>query len=371
MNALLNAMEADGCPLGRLINHPFVWAYGRSQSGKTTIVSLLAAARMALGHQIEYASMDEDIEPLRWSNVALGPLSYADRAEHVAVTIRGATKGSLAGHGFIFDELLASYADLGIDLNPLLLAVLTKGSKTRCNFVGISHADTSGSHGLSGIDAAWREERISIQAIHTEDARGERSPSGRYLVSNGPDSEEWAIPTWMLTMCNSYGVPCPVVWLLSHFPELRQGRTQSPPAPSTTAPKWASMGMVQTPVQSGSEAVQARFSGSGMVQGSNHGSEAVQGLNPSELGTFGDLNLNGSGFMNRFEPAEPPSEPANPSQFFTNLNLNRSDAIDRISGLKAAGLNQGQIILALWGCPKGGSKAYTEAVSQYKELMGD
>ncbi|MEG4521039.1 MULTISPECIES: GIY-YIG nuclease family protein [unclassified Microcoleus] len=57
---------------------------------------------------------------------------------------------------------------------------------------------------------------------------------------------------------------------------------------------------------------------------------------------------------------------------FTASNLSRQVAKDLIEKLKNdAKLNQTEIIQSLWECKKGGSKAWTEAYAQYKELMGE
>lgn len=43
----------------------------------------------------------------------------------------------------------------------------------------------------------------------------------------------------------------------------------------------------------------------------------------------------------------------------------------RIKDLKAAGMNQTQIILAVWGAKKGGTKRYQQALAEYKQLTGE
>lgn len=343
MAVLLKAMAAAGFPLGRLLKHPFVWCYGRSQSGKTTIAMLLSLARIAMGNRIEYLSTDEDVEPLAWAAIALGEVPYAQGLTRIAELLNQATKGSLAGQGWVLDEMLAAAGQYGIDLKPLLTAVLMKGSKAKGLVIGISQADTSSAHGLKGIDAAWREERISIEAIPTEDDLGERSPSGRYVVTQGNDGELWALPEWMLTDLNQYGSPCPVVWMLAQFPELR--------------------GAVQPGSAFGSGPVQPGFSGSAFGSALNPGSEAVQALNQREPGTFGDWEPGPEPVLNR---AEPPLNQAEPGTL--PLNLNREEAIARIDELRGLGLNQTQILAALWGVKKGGSKAYAEALEAYRDL---
>lgn len=79
------------------------------------------------------------------------------------------------------------------------------------------------------------------------------------------------------------------------------------------------------------------------------------------------------------EPVEPVVEPAEPLQVkdsepktgvFTKSKLTKEQARSLISTLRTE-LTQTQIIEKLWGCTKGGSRAYEEARKQYLELMGE
>ncbi|MBD2054592.1 hypothetical protein H6F88_00855 [Oculatella sp. FACHB-28] len=227
MKALLKAMAQSGCPLGTLLNQPFCWFWGNSQSGKTTLATLLAIARMGMGHAIGYFSTDSDVAPLHWARMEDSPEGYSFALDDVARRISTAPKGSLKGEGWVFDEMFAAYGTYELELNPLLNAALMKLAKTCGTLIGISQVDTSGAHGLKNIDAAWRSERVSIQAIHEEDELGDRSPTGRYIVTRGDDSFEWSIPEWMLTELNEWGHTDPVVWLLNRFPELCQGQSNT------------------------------------------------------------------------------------------------------------------------------------------------
>lgn len=130
-------------------------------------------------------------------------------------------------------------------------------------------------------------------------------------------------------------------------------------------------GAVQSGSEIGSGAVQARFSGSEIGSTLNRGSETIQALNRPEINAFSDSVQTGSAVQNHAEPLLNHSEPLVQASFFTNLNLNRKDAIDRIQGLQESGMNQSQIILALWNARKGGSKSYAEAIAQYRDLMGE
>ena len=217
----LKACSQSGFPVGQLMQQPFVWCWGRSQSGKTTIALLLAIARMVSGRAVSYFTTDNDYpKQVSWGRVEDSPEGYSVALDEVRSTISSAGKGQLKPCSWIFDEVLAAAAEHQINIQPLLTCVLMKGAKTGGGIVAISQADTSSAHGLKGLDAAWRCERVSIEAIHSEDELGNRHPTGRYLVANGDNSEEWHTPEWMLTELNDWGHPDPVVWLLNRFPEV-------------------------------------------------------------------------------------------------------------------------------------------------------
>lgn len=70
------------------------------------------------------------------------------------------------------------------------------------------------------------------------------------------------------------------------------------------------------------------------------------------------------------EPAENQVElEESDANFIAELGLETDEAkLNRINQLKAAGLNQEQIILAIWGAKKGGSKGYRAAMDELKRL---
>jgi len=119
---------------------------------------------------------------------------------------------------------------------------------------------------------------------------------------------------------------------------------------------------VQPGSENGSETVQP---GSETVQpGSNpeplnHGSNPVQWLNRCLGEAVQDSEPDGSGFS------------SGGSARFSPENLTSEDVLNRINELKEVGLNQTQILAALWRVKKGGNKAYQDAVAQYKMLTGE
>jgi len=108
-------------------------------------------------------------------------------------------------------------------------------------------------------------------------------------------------------------------------------------------------------VQPGSETVQPGSAPEPL----NHGSNPVQWLNHCLEAEVQDSEPDGSGFS------------SDGSARFSPENLTFEDALNRINELKEVGLNQTQILAALWRVKKGGNKAYQDAVAQYKLLTGE
>jgi len=108
-------------------------------------------------------------------------------------------------------------------------------------------------------------------------------------------------------------------------------------------------------VQPGSETVQPGSTPEPL----NHGSNPVQWLNHCLEAEVQDSEPDGSKFS------------SDGSARFSPENLTSEDALNRINELKEVGLNQTQILAALWRVKKGGNKAYQDAVAQYKLLTGE
>ncbi|ASC70300.1 hypothetical protein XM38_012370 [Halomicronema hongdechloris C2206] len=91
----------------------------------------------------------------------------------------------------------------------------------------------------------------------------------------------------------------------------------------------------------------------GTVQDLNRGSDMVQTLNR----LYGKgYTSQGSG-LNRFGSggSDPP--------------FSTPEILNRVRDCREMGLNQAQILLALWGVKKGGSQAYKDALDQYKTMI--
>jgi hypothetical protein len=243
--ALMAAMAKAGMPIGAILKHPFVMAIGGSQSGKTSFSTVLSILRMATGCSCLYATVDDDVPPVKWSKLASSPLRYVETMDEVAKTISAAGKGALQGQAWVFDEVLRSSQEFGADITKLLIPSLTKGAKTGGLLVVLTHAKTCSAHNLKpGFSEAWQRDRVAIEAQREGDEFGEYTPTGEYLVSI-PEKEPqlWRWPEWMLINLD------PVGWVLDAFPEFKgkalegADRGQDMPLkPTTAAPAWASMG---------------------------------------------------------------------------------------------------------------------------------
>lgn len=216
--ALMEAMAKDGMPIGKILHHPFVMLVGGSQSGKTSVAAILSILRLAIGKQVAYATVDNDIPPIAWSELAATPEAYRDLMANTAERISNADKGSLAGHSWVFDELLRTAQEHKLNITQLLVPCLAKGAKTLSSVIVLTHAKTMSAHKIeTGFSESWQRDRVEIEAIRAADEFGTYAPTGRYTVSlPGEPSTEWKIPDWMLIQGD------PVGWVLGQFPELKR-----------------------------------------------------------------------------------------------------------------------------------------------------
>ncbi|MBD1864536.1 MULTISPECIES: hypothetical protein [Trichocoleus] len=219
---LMDALERDGFPIVRLIDEPFLWSYGESQSGKTTIINLVNACRLGLGFKVSYASTDNDFPPLKWDRLAIGEAKYRDYLDTVVELASEAKKGQLEGTAFTLDEIFQVAQILELDLNPLMTAAIAKANKSRACYSFITQNDTLTGLKLEGVRDALENMRVFITAHAVRpEKRGRPHPSGSYTIQFPKGQpERWTLPAWILTETNGYGEPDPVQWVLNRLPEL-------------------------------------------------------------------------------------------------------------------------------------------------------
>jgi hypothetical protein len=232
---VMDALERDGFPIVQLIDEPFLWSYGESQSGKTTIINLVNACRLGLGFKVSYASTDNDFPPLKWDILSIGEAKYKDYLGTVVELASEAKKGQLEGTAFTLDEIFQVAQILDLDLAPLMTAAIAKANKSRACYNFITQNDTLTGLKLEGVRDALENMRVFITAHAVRpQKRGRPHPSGSYTVQFPKrPPETWTLPGWILTDTNGYGEPDPVQWLLNRIPELgvsHSAPVQPPPA---------------------------------------------------------------------------------------------------------------------------------------------
>ena len=231
---VMDALERDGFPVVQLIDEPFLWSYGESQSGKTTIINLVNACRLGLGFKVSYASTDNDFPPLKWDILSIGEAKYKDYLGTVVELASEAKKGQLEGTAFTLDEIFQVAQILDLDLAPLMTAAIAKANKSRACYSFITQNDTLTGLKLEGVRDAFENMRVFITAHAVRpQKRGRPHPSGSYTIQFPKrPPETWTLPGWILTDTNGYGEPDPVQWLLNRIPELGMGQpaaVQPPP----------------------------------------------------------------------------------------------------------------------------------------------
>lgn len=350
INCLMDALERDGFPIVRLIDEPFLWSYGESQSGKTTIINLVNACRLGLGFKVSYASTDNDFPPLKWDKLAIGEQKYRDYLKTVVELASDAKKGELEGNSFTLDEIFQVAQILELDLNPLMTAAIAKANKSRGCYSFITQNDTLTGLKLEGVKDALETMRVFITAHAVRpQKRGRPRPSGSYTVQFPKrQPETWTLPAWILTDTNSYGEPDPVQWVLNRIPELR-GKD-----PNVRAR------LEKIFLQDSSFTSETHFN---LPKPPETGISDPISDQPETKGKF--RNESQDGHFNVSNDAE------TVSKHFTPQKLTRDQAIAFIQSMKQTGNSQTKIVEALWGVKPGGSKAYQDAIAEYKELTGE
>jgi hypothetical protein len=238
---VMDALERDGFPIVRLIDEPFLWSYGESQSGKTTIINLVNACRLGLGFKVSYASTDNDFPPLKWDMLSIGEREYKDYLDTVVKLASEAKKGQLEGTAFTLDEIFQVAQILDLDLAPLMTAAIAKANKSRACYNFITQNDTLTGLKLEGVRDALENMRVFITAHAVRpQKRGRPHPSGSYTVQFPKrPPETWTLPGWILTDTNGYGEPDPVQWVLNRIPELGVGQSDRKEPPPVGGPSQA------------------------------------------------------------------------------------------------------------------------------------
>jgi hypothetical protein len=311
-----------------LLNYPAVLIHGAQGSGKTSLAAFLMRQKIIAGHQVEiydphkkygqweglrvvgegmdYEALDEEL--LKYAKGV-----KADYSRRAAETDYSPSKSS------VLVEEFTNWADHCKQSGLFFKASLSDIRKIGYCVVYVSHGRTLGTLGGSkGVAATRDSSMLELELLAKVDpVSGEAVPVLKGLLKYpGKEPVEVAIATWMNGSMDFTSV-------------------------------------VESAKTSGSEAVQKRFKGQ-ELRTSEPGT--VQDVNRAQDNPFGDLESNGSEVQNgRFKGV--------------NLDLSDDSAVlNHLEGLKGVGLNQDQIIYAIWGFKKGGTQVYAHARSEYKRL---
>ena len=231
--AMLDKLALAGCDLWAYVADSILVGTGTQQSGKSTLVMVIAILEAALyGKKIYYVTSDSDIYPVKFAGVADGDEYYSPAAD----AIRALKKDKAGDQIWILDEISKQPGPV---VNAVWEALLTGFVKTRASARLITHGTTMSAMGFPlGWSEQVKAEATILKAHRKADlvrrkeaarmAHGGGYPSGLYrlqeLQKDGlqdSDSEpEIRLPDWLQFDKNDAGHPCYVRSLLQYFPEL-------------------------------------------------------------------------------------------------------------------------------------------------------
>ncbi|WP_088893168.1 ATP-binding protein [Leptolyngbya ohadii] len=299
-----------------LIHYPAVLIFGAQGAGKTSFASYLLRCRHKAGHKIGI------LDPHRAYGQWKGLEVIGEGMDYAAID--EAMKQ-------FEEEVKAAYLDRANNPNfkpskDTLLAEEMTNWADRCKWSG-QFLKTA----LSDI------RKIGKCVLFVSHDRTLLSLGGAKGVSGARDAGMLELEL-LAKVDPETGEPVPAL----------KGRLKYPgkdPIEVAIAP-WMKGGMDFTDlVQAGSAAVQPRTAEPELNRSVNHTQDEE----------CSDSEPSGSAVQKRLEPLG------------SGLDSDEK-LLNRISELKQSGLNQDQIILAVWGAKKGGNKAYLQAREEYKRL---
>ncbi|MBD2184807.1 ATP-binding protein [Planktothrix sp. FACHB-1355] len=326
--------QVDTAWFTRARGYKLVQIFGGQGSGKSTLAKALVRERVAKGHYVEVWDVHRDA--MNWIGLPVygGGMNYKAVDERMKwahkliesryqeIDQKGEDNCNFQPVTIVVEELtnMAKRCEASDDFYEAALSDIRKVSVF---VLFISHDRTlAASGGSKGLARARDASMLEIELFASSDpTTGEERPTGKgrmKLPGEAQEKIDIEIAPWMM-------VPKGFDYR-SVMPQQRSESVQSDPE------------------QTESRTPEPTLNESRTLSPDKDYSDSEPAENQVEL-EEGDAN------------------------FIAELGLETDEAkLNRINQLKAAGLNQEQIILAIWGAKKGGSKAYRTALDEYKRL---
>ena len=318
----------------RVKGYKLVLVYGGQGAGKSSLAEAVVRERVTEGHHVEVWDVHRDAE--KWVGLPVhgGGMDYAAvdarmkwahgliKSRYQEIEQKGAANCNFQPVTIVVEEL-TNMAKRCEACDDFYEAALSDIRKVGVFVLFISHDRTlAASGGSKGLARARDASMLEVELFAESDpVTGKERPSGKgrmKLPGEAQEKIDIELAPWMLVP-NGF----------DYRSVMPQYRSQS----------------VQTEIeQTQSRTLEPAPNDSRTVSPDNDYSNSEATENQVEL-EESDAN------------------------FIAELGLNSDEAkLNRINQLKAAGLNQEQIVLAIWGAKKGGSKAYRAAMDEFKRL---
>ncbi|MFL9458009.1 hypothetical protein AB0758_44170, partial [Tolypothrix bouteillei VB521301_2] len=374
-----NALIKSGFKIDEVMSSQVVAIAGTQRGGKGTLAAILATLSLAYDPKlnVQYFTAGVDVYPVACNlhSALRYPNKSADVAdENVARDLLLFLKGLEGSEPYSHKNLI-----LVIDEAMRLLSLveesdrvwaiqflLSRFAKTGAVLIIVLHgsnlSSVVGAKNTNGLADTFKQSVSFIGCVAKPvDAGGLRKmnvASGEYFKAN-PDNfgtaiangSLGAIPEWLKTSKHpGNGQPDPARTLLTFFPELVKPIDSDKPA--SDSDRNPSFPQLDT-----KEQLERLFK-----------LETTEGEHTALAETFQpDSEMT--------KPAEINNVGNQPEHFtkrFTRFNFARNEAIEEINRLRnEMKMNQTNIIKTLWGAKPGDNDAYRNAVSEFRELMGD
>lgn len=242
---ILRLLKQEGCDIEQYLDDQILGTTGTQRSGKTTILMCLSILQMAMGKEVHYVTVDDDLYPVGFKSATAGLKAGKEAYKSFFTILQGLKKGQHKNEIFFLDECTKAVNQLGESSKESLWSGLLTGFlKTGGSVRMVTHGNTSAAQGIpNGYAAQAKDEATFLKALRKrEDGTGKyqgsgKYPSGKYhlLQAVGTSYEQtdttFQLPKWLQFDKSEDGNPCYVLSLLRFFPELDTRVTGATPKP--------------------------------------------------------------------------------------------------------------------------------------------